>query len=132
MKRKLFGNNGGFTLIEVVVAITVLALIVAPIGGALVVSVRVNSYSDRLLQARLDVAAVADQLMAEGVVVEEKTGTSGSKEYKIKNLPSDAKVTVTCEPDGGIFSYYIVKITSTVLDSVSIETCIHQKGGTGS
>ena len=41
--RKLLKKNDGYTLLEVVVSMLVLAIIAAPIGSAFVVSARVNA-----------------------------------------------------------------------------------------
>lgn len=115
MRRKISGNNGGFTLIEVVVAITVLALIAAPVGGALAVSGRVNAYADRVLQARLNVSSAAETLMAEGI-----------DESKINQIKNEYKVDITTTTENN--ALYEVTITSSDIDSVKIETKIRAAG----
>lgn len=122
MKRKISGNNGGFTLIEVVVAITVLALVAAPVGGALAVSGRVNAYADRVLQARLNVSAVAETLMQEGIKNEADAYTELEGKYKVK---------IKCDPASGATptnDLYSVTITSTSVPSVTITTQIRAAG----
>ena len=44
-------NNKGFTLIEIIVAVVVLALVVVPLLNGFVTSARVNEKSRRLLNA---------------------------------------------------------------------------------
>ncbi len=117
MRRKLPRGKGGFTLIEVVVAMVVLALVAAPLGGALVVSVRVNAYADRVLKARLEVSSAVERLMAEGV-----EATEGSFSWE-----NEVTVEITAH-DGGVYS---VTVKSTDVPEVSVSTEIHEKGAGG-
>lgn len=130
MKRKISGNNGGFTLIEVVVAITVLALVAAPVGGALAVSGRVNAYADRVLQARLNVSAVAETLMQEGIKEDSISSSTPSAEYKKydNDIGVAAKHGVEVEVKDQGSDLYEVKITSISVSSVMIKTQIRAAG----
>ena len=68
MKNK---HDGGFSLIEVVLAMVILALIVVPTCTSLVLSFRVNAKSEAMLQAQLAVSSAVEQLMAEGIKAED-------------------------------------------------------------
>ena len=68
MKNK---HDGGFSLIEVVLAMVILALIVVPTCTSLVLSFRVNAKAEAMLQAQLAVSSAVEQLMAEGIKAED-------------------------------------------------------------
>lgn len=55
-------HNGGFSLIEILVAIVLLGLIVVPITSSLLVSHRINAKTEQLLQAQLAVSSAAEIL----------------------------------------------------------------------
>ena len=74
MKRK--SAAAGFSLIEVLAAITILGLITVPLGSALVLAVRLSERSDALLQARLQVNSAVERLMASGIEAEMTNNTS--------------------------------------------------------
>ncbi len=59
--------NGGFTLVEVLVAIAILGVVATSMGGCLVVSQRVNARSQNVIEERAAVTNVVEQLMAEGI-----------------------------------------------------------------
>jgi prepilin-type N-terminal cleavage/methylation domain-containing protein len=60
-------QDGGFSLIEVVLAMVILALIVVPTCSSLVLSYRVNAKADAMLQAQLAVSSAVEQLMAKKI-----------------------------------------------------------------
>lgn len=60
-------NDGGFSLIEVLVAMVMLAAIVVPTCTSLVLSTKVNQKADALMKAKLAVSSAVETLMAEGV-----------------------------------------------------------------
>jgi prepilin-type N-terminal cleavage/methylation domain-containing protein len=64
--KQLHNKTAGFTLIEVLVAITILGLVVVPIGSSLVLSYRLNARSGDTLQAQLAVSRAVETIMAEG------------------------------------------------------------------
>ena len=64
MKQK---NDAGFSLVEVLVAIVILAAFVVPTCSALVMSAKMNAKTDALMQAQLDVSSAVETLMAKGV-----------------------------------------------------------------
>ena len=51
MKKRIQQNNEGFSLIELIIAVVILAFVVAPILGAFVSSARTNGKSQRVLSA---------------------------------------------------------------------------------
>ena len=63
-------NNAGFSLIEVVVAIAILAIVVIPVCSSMVLSARMNAKAEATLQARVAVSSAVEILMAEGVSAE--------------------------------------------------------------
>lgn len=65
MKRK--SNNGGYSLIEVLVAISILGIIVSPVCANLIMSLRATEKTDEILQAQLAVSSAVETLMAEGI-----------------------------------------------------------------
>lgn len=67
MKRK---HNEGFTLVELLVSIVILAAIVIPTCTSLVLSYRMNAKSEEMLQAQLAVSSAVEKLMAEGITDE--------------------------------------------------------------
>jgi prepilin-type N-terminal cleavage/methylation domain-containing protein len=60
-------QEGGFSLIEVVLAMVILALIVVPTCTSLVLSFRVNAKAEAMLQAQLAVSSAVEQLMAKKI-----------------------------------------------------------------
>ena len=64
MKQK---NDAGFSLIEVLVAITLLAAIVVPTCSSLIMSFRMNAKTEKMLQAQLAVSSAVETLMAKGI-----------------------------------------------------------------
>ena len=107
MKHK---QDGGFSLIEVVLAMVILALIVVPTCTSLVLSFRVNAKADAMLQAQLAVSSAVEKLMASGIV-------DGRAEEAIANLegvydiiPSDGE-----NPETDLFPD--VKILITDVDT---------------
>ena len=62
-----FRNKQGSSLLEVVVAIAVLGLMVAPVCSSLVLSHRLNAEAEKVLEARLLLESTVEQLMGEGI-----------------------------------------------------------------
>ena len=95
MKKKRVNGKEGVTLVEVLVAITVLGIVTAALGGSLVVSNRINSRSEQIIKDRLAVSSAVETLMAEGI---DTTGTKSDGGLKVTiDTTSDStcyKVTV--------------------------------------
>ena len=119
MKNK---QEGGFSLIEVVLAMVILALIVVPTCSSLVLSFRVNAKAEALLQAQLAVSSAVEELMAKGITDEyldtlTREGEEGSYYYTSAKF---AEVLFELEDKG---DYYAV----TVMDrgeQVAVDTSI--------
>ena len=60
-------HDEGFSLIEILVAIVILAAFVVPICSSLVMTNEMNNRTDALMQAQLDVSSAVEMLMAEGI-----------------------------------------------------------------
>ena len=110
-------NNGGFSLIEVLVAIVILAAVVSPTCSALVMSHRLNAETDKLMKAQLAVSSAVETLMAEGIDT-----ANNNYENRFEG------VTVTVTQNG---AYYNVVFVANADEDVRVETAIRAKGGSG-
>jgi prepilin-type N-terminal cleavage/methylation domain-containing protein len=63
-------HDEGFSLIEILVAIVILAAFVVPICSALLMTNEMNNRTDALMQAQLNVSSAVEMLMAEGIKVD--------------------------------------------------------------
>lgn len=107
-------STAGFSLIEVLVAITILGLVIAPIGSSLVLSFRLNARSDEVLQAQLAVSSAVETIMAEGY------DKSSSTEYETR-FPA---VTITAIPDNNSSPVYYDLTVQDKNGYVNVETCV--------
>ena len=119
MKQK---QNAGFSLVEVLVSIVILALVVVPLCTGLVMSVRMNAKADALLQAQLAVSSEIEKLMA--------TGISES----INDTESTINIVATLDADNPY--YYNVTVSYDDENNegeylVSVETIIRAVSGEG-
>ena len=112
MKEK---NNGGFSLVEVLLAMMILAAIVIPVCSGILLSVRMDTRANDVLQARVAVSSAVETLMAQGI-------THESAEYDIgeeTELFPDVSIETKAEPEGADpASCYLV----TVKDAKSLVT----------
>lgn len=130
MKQK---NDAGFSLIEVLVAITLLAAIVVPTCSSLIMSFRMNAKTEKMLQAQLAVSSAVETLMAEGIpndVTEnqkyEIIGTNNETGEPISRFP-DVTIHVTVgQTTGGenAVGIYYVTVTSVDEPDVTVTTTI--------
>ena len=106
--------NGGFTLVEVLVAIAILGVVVTSMGGCLVVSQRVNARSQNVIEERAAVTNVVEKLMAEGINV------YGSSPYTFSpdNTVTPTEYTAHDTTD----SSFPVTITATKPEKVKVKT----------
>ena len=120
MKHK---HNAGFTLIEVLVAITLLGIIVVPTCSGLLLSIRMNAKTEELMQSQLAVSSAVETLMAEGI-----TGESGTydKAGETDRFP-EVKVETKKVDDA---NYYTVTVASND-GLVSVATTIRENTGGG-
>ncbi len=105
-----FRNKQGSTLLEIVVAIAVLGLMVAPVCSSLVLSHRLNAESERLLQTRLLLESTAERLMGEGI----DKAKINAQQYYIVDYAEETGVRILTDysPD----SSWEKQITEPVLD----------------
>jgi prepilin-type N-terminal cleavage/methylation domain-containing protein len=93
-------QEGGFSLIEVVLAMVILALIVVPTCTSLVLSFRVNAKADAMLQAQLAVSSAVEQLMAEGIIDQKAEEAIAYQEGVYDIIPANGDMPETDEfPD---------------------------------
>lgn len=64
MKRK---NNGGFSLVEVMVAMAILTAIVVPICTGMLVSIRIHAKAETVMDAQVAVSSAVETLMSTGI-----------------------------------------------------------------
>lgn len=132
MKRK---NDAGYSLIEVLVAITILAAVVLPTCSALVLGIQMNEKTDRLMRAQLAVSSAVETLMAEGIPAGTPK-TADTEDYgKTGSFDRFPDVTVKVTPENtdtpGSSSYYNVEVVSNdQLVKVSTAVAVGQGGGT--
>ncbi len=91
-------KNGGYSLVEVLVAIALLAIITIPTYTCLVLSVRLNAKTDEMLKAQLAVSSAVETLMAEKLTVNGDNAVMNTVSDNV-DVDYDAetgKVTVSC------------------------------------
>ena len=117
-------RNGGFSLVEVLVSIVILALVVVPLCTGLVMSVRMNAKADALLQAQLAVSSEIETYTPEQLEDGEKviTVTNSNIAIAIKTVASTPyyNVTVSYDDENNEGEYL-----------VSVETIIRAVSGEG-
>ena len=106
--------NAGYTLLETVVAIAILAIIVGPVSTGMVMAFKMNAKTNQLMQAELAVSSAVETLMSKGI-----DGTQIAEEA----FPD---VTITTAPfkDGENTIYYKVTVTSKEATGVKVESFI--------
>lgn len=109
-----FRNKQGSTLLEIVVAIAVLGLMVAPVCSSLVLSHRLNAESEKTLQARLLLERTVEQLMGEGI--EYTTDAEGKLVLK-NELEPGVTVTTDSMPEKQIVEEVTDEQGNPVLDA---------------
>ena len=107
-------QTAGFTLMEAVVAMAILGLVAATLGSGLVVSFRLNARSEQMLQARLQVAATAELLMAQGIDADKGTNEYYETTWSAKGFG-----------DADNQGFCMVTIISSTYPDTSITATIH-------
>ena len=111
-------NNGGFSLVEMLVAIVILGLITVPMLSGMVVAMKTIARSEEMMKAQLAVSSAVETLMADGVVHE-------STAYRAEDFPN---VTILTEFGDGTTDYFDVTITSKDDETVFVKTAIRKAG----
>lgn len=126
MKQK---NDAGFSLIEVLVAITLLAAIVVPTCSSLIMSFRMNAKTEKMLQAQLAVSSAVETLMAEGIpenyaslIIEDKK-TESENYWGAASADQFPEVYIYITSQGSE-PYYNVTVTSVDEPDVTVTTTI--------
>lgn len=114
MKKK---HNEGFSLVEVLVAMAILAMIVIPTCSGIVMAFRMNAKSEELMQAQLAVSSAVETLMAEGIP---KDISEETENYEAERF-SDVSIMII--PVSGK-PYYTVEVTSNLDSDVKVTTSI--------
>jgi prepilin-type N-terminal cleavage/methylation domain-containing protein len=109
-------HDEGFSLIEILVAIVILAAFVVPICSALLMTNEMNNRTDALMQAQLNVSSAVETLMAEGI----PSGTEKTDDYRASVLFPNVKIAV--EQDGSN-PWFCVTVTSTD-ELVTVKTTV--------
>lgn len=135
MKNK---HNGGFTLVELLVSIVILAAIVLPTCTSLVLSYRMNAKSEALMQAQLAVSSAVETLMAEGISETKaetavKTENGGVYDFvladgSIGQTDHYPNVTIKIETVPNATGYYSVTVTD---DDALVEVVTQIRVATG-
>jgi prepilin-type N-terminal cleavage/methylation domain-containing protein len=118
MKRK---HNEGFTLVEMLVSIVILAAIVIPTCTSLTLSFRMNAKADDMMKAQLAISSTVEKLMAEGIdanraalVLEKNNGIydfawDSTNDVKIETDDYPG-VSIKIEKVEGVTAYYNVTV----------------------
>lgn len=124
MKHK---HNAGYSLVETVVAIAILAIIVTPISTGMVLAFKMNAKTEQLMHAELAVSSAVETLMAEGIdstrITEEKVAYGTTDERF-------TKVDIEVNTVGIDLPYYNV-IVNDKNDLITVTTHIRAVAGEG-
>ena len=132
-------DNRGFSLVEMLVAIVLLAALVIPTCTGLTLSLQMNARSQELMQSQLAVSSVVESLMEAGVTnafrgtlkdVERTEYPELAEKYPEWNLKEAAEypqVLLLVEPEtGDAVRYYNVTVVSRD-GLVEVQTAIRAK-----
>ncbi len=122
--------NGGFTLVELLIAITILAAVVLPTCTSLVLSYRLNAKAEQMMQAQLAVSSAVETLMAEGITDDyldslNKEGMEGAYIYTSSEFPG---MRFVLADDGAYYSVRVmdekelVTVETNIRDNTSAKT----------
>ena len=111
-------NNGGFSLVEILVAISILGIFFGTACSALVLGHRLNTKTDTKLQTQQAVSSAVETLMAEGLDSEQISADNGYY------LNDQVKVTVNPLSKESTISTTISKEVGGILMEIPIEVPI--------
>ena len=128
-------NNGGYSLVEILIAIAILGAIMIPTTTSLIMSIRINDRTDEMMQAQLAVSSAVETLMAEGIT-EANDDDYGwfLPEGESQQVDRFPEVTIKTEKVEGE-PYYKVTVTKSVeienesRELASVTTYIRAGGG---
>lgn len=106
-------NNGGFSLVEMLVAIVILGLITVPMLSGMVVAMKTIARSEDMMKAQLAVSSAVETLMARGI---ENTDDPNLNGVDIEITPVSGE------------AYYKVIVTSEDDPTVIVDTYIRKAG----
>ena len=109
-------RNGGYSLIEILLAIVLLGAIMVPTCTSLVMSIKINDRTDEMMQAQLAVSSAVETLMAEGIYKVDGTAKIDSNRFP------DVEIKPTDNSNG----YFSVTVSSTIVESVIVNTSVRE------
>lgn len=120
MKNK---HNEGFTLVELLVSMAILAAIVLPTCNSLALGFQLNAKAEQMMQARLAVSSAVETLMATGITDDfldslTKEPDENGKAYYRSDLYDDLYFELEYET-----TYYTVKV-KTQKDQEPVVTAV--------
>lgn len=114
-------HNQGFSLVEVLVSMTILAAIVLPVCTCITLCARIDAKADAVLRARLAVSSAVEQLKEEGIVsgkITTETDTNENGEERLATVYSFDELPVRIVIDsrfpdgaGAEIRYYNVSVS---------------------
>ena len=122
-------HNEGFSLVEIMVAIALLGLLVVPTCTCLLMAIQINTRTDDMRQAQLAVSSAVETLMAEGISEEFAAASEKAEDSEefIKHMGRFSDVTIAVSEGEESAGYYDVRVTSKLLDSVTVQTKIREQ-----
>jgi len=109
-------ENGGFSLVEVMVAMVILGLITVPVLSGMLVAMKAMAASEEMMHSQLAVSSAVETMMESGI--------SGAA------APEMEGVEIQIEEVSGK-PYYNVTVTSTEHSGIQVKTVIRKVvGGT--
>ena len=109
-------GNAGYSLVEIVIAMALLAIITIPTYTCLNMSVKINAAADQLLKAQLAVSSAVETLMAEGIDPQKIITINPETSDKYYTYPCAAGISVILNIDEENVGGYSVTVTCPVGD----------------
>lgn len=119
-------GNAGYSLVEIVIAMALLAIITIPTYTCLNMSVKINAAADQLLKAQLAVSSAVETLMAEGIDPSKFDANTGM--YKDSRFPDVAITQKKNENEEVVSNYYIIYSNKPGTETVTVTTYIPEGG----
>lgn len=125
-------QTDGFSLVEVIVAITILGIVVVPMMSGLLFSYRLNLHSDEKMQAQLAVSSAVETIMAEGFndawYIDSPSDGDVAK-YYYHNRFNEVVIKKDTSYSGAAYKIEVTardmnSDTATLLEDISVETYV--------